>query len=277
MPPKLGILAGGGRLPLDIVDACRDNERPFFVIALAEQADTKDYTGIPHAQLRLGAAGAAIKRLREEGCEQLVLAGSVKRPGLAELRPDFWTARFFARSGASALGDNGLLTALVRALENEGFSVVGADDLLPHALATAGIFGAKRPGPEDFRDIDIAVAAALDLGRRDIGQAAVARDGMILALEEADGTDAMLARLTPCANASGVIVKVRKPGQERRADLPTIGIATVDGAHQAGLAGIAVDAGGALVMQRDEMIARADALGLFIVGIAVDASSAGIQ
>jgi UDP-2,3-diacylglucosamine hydrolase len=275
MPPdhraKLGILAGGGRLPLALVETCREQDREFFVIVFEGQADPADFSELPHAVVRLGAAGKAIKHLKTAGCEELVMAGNVRRPSLKELRPDLWTVRFLARSGATGLGDDGMLTAIVRTLEaEEGFRIVGIDDLLPSILAVDGPYGAHVPDAGQQHDVDVAIAAAKDLGARDVGQAACARAGQVIALEDADGTDAMLARVTPPASGrTGALAKVKKPGQEARADLPTIGVETVEGAARAGLAGIAVEAGGALVVEREAMTRRADALGLFVVGVTV--------
>jgi len=270
---KLAIVAGGGPMPLEIVDACRARDRPYFVVVLDGQASVEDYGDHPHLVTRLGAAGSALKRLKDEGCSELVMAGAVTRPSLAQLRPDVRTARFFMRSGAMAFGDDGLLTAIIKTLEHEeGLTIRGVDEVLPDIVAAPGPYGSHQPDENANRDIAVAVDAALDIGRRDLGQGAVARDGSVLATEGSDGTDAMLAKLPSAADGaglSGAVAKVSKPGQDRRADLPTIGLSTVEAAHRAGLAGIAVEAGGALVMQRQQMIARADALGLFVIGIEV--------
>ncbi len=273
MPPKLGIIAGGGDLPARLIAACRDAGRPLFVIALEGQADPARIRDVPHAWTRLGAAGAAIARLHAEKCGDLVFAGTVRRPSLPDLVPDGWTAWFFARTGAAALGDDGLLSALVRTLErDEGFRVVPPEAILPDLLAHEGPYGRLAPGETDQADIAAAVAAALDLGARDIGQAAVARDGYVLALEHADGTDAMLARLAldpPPSPPRGVLAKVRKPGQEARVDLPAVGAQTVRAAAGAGLRGIVLEAGGALVADATQLAAAADAAGLFVVGVRV--------
>lgn len=273
MPPKLGIIAGGGSLPKRLIDACRDSGRPFFVLALEGQADPSALAGAPHAGIRLGAGGEAVARLRAEGCAELVFAGSVRRPSLADLRPDGWTAWFLARTGAFALGDDGLLSALARTLEREeGFRVVGVETLLPDLLAREGHYGRVAPSAEDQPDIAAAITAALDLGLRDLGQAAVAREGYAIALEHADGTDAMLARLAeePAPRpAKGVLAKVRKPGQDARIDLPTIGPETVRLAARAGLKGIVVEAGGTLVVDSAELARAADDAGLFVAGARV--------
>lgn len=273
MPPKLGIVAGGGGLPARLIAACRAAGRPFFVIALEGQADPALPQDTLHAWVRLGAAGEAIARLHAEKCQDLVFVGTVRRPSLADLRPDGWTAWFLARTGTAAMGDDSLLSALVRTLEHdEGFRVVAVESVLPDLLAREGAYGRQAPGAEDRDDIATAVAAALDLGARDIGQAAVARNGYVVALEHTDGTDAMLARLAEDAPPSpprGVLAKVRKPGQESRVDLPTVGTETVRAAARAGLRGIVIEAGGALIADASQLAAAADDAGIFVAGIAV--------
>ncbi|MBC8337238.1 MAG: lipid-A-disaccharide synthase [Rhodospirillales bacterium] len=274
MPPKLGILAGGGQLPELIVQVCLDSGREFFIIALEGQAAPGAFTGHPHARVRLGAAGEAIRHLKDAGCKDLVMAGSVVRPSISMLRPDAWTARFFATTGAKALGDDGLLTALISTLEEkEGFRIVGSDGLLPGLIATSGPYGRLKPGPEDEQDIHAGILAAQGIGRLDIGQAAVARDGRILATEDHKGTDALLLQVGSQSKKAtgGVLVKVKKPGQESRVDLPAIGPDTVRAAAQAGLRGIAVEAGGALVLDRDGLAKAADEEGVFVAGVSVPA------
>tara|TARA_R110000787_G_scaffold239367_7_gene345593 strand:- start:13986 stop:14825 length:840 start_codon:yes stop_codon:yes gene_type:complete len=275
MPPsaepkgKLGLLAGGGALPLRIRDACDQSARALHVIVLEGQGDPADFKNVDHTVTRLGAAGAIIKTLKAAGCTELVFAGTVRRPSLKDLRPDWWAAKFFATSGAAALGDDGLLSALINALEREGFTVIGADTLVPECLMPRGLIG--RHGADVFAgDIQAALTAAKALGARDAGQAAVVRDGAIIAEESADGTDAMLKRLADVGNQGGVLAKTLKPDQERRADLPTIGLNTLQNAHAAGLNGVVVEAGNAFLMDREDAAAKADALGLFLVGIDAD-------
>jgi DUF1009 family protein len=269
MTAKLGILAGGGPLPGYLIEACRSSGRDYFVLAFDDQADPNVIGAAPHAWVRLGAVEEAIGRLRAEQCEELVLAGPVKRPTLADLRPDRRAARFLAR-GLLSKGDNGLLGAVVRTLEEEeGFRVVGADSILAELRAGAGPFGRHAPNAGDNADIARGVEVIYQIGRLDIGQAAVIRHGVVLGVEAAEGTEALLNRCgsLPRSNHSGVLVKLPKPGQEKRADLPAIGPKTVGGAVDAGLAGIAVATGATLVFETAQVIADADAAGLFIVGI----------
>lgn len=272
MPPKLGILAGGGELPARIIEACGKSRREFFVVAFKDQTAAETVAGTPHAWVRLGAAGKTVKLLRQAGVEELVMAGRIRRPSLAALRPDGWTARFIAKAGAMGLGDDGLLSALVRELETvEGFRVVGPESLLPESLATAGVYGVVRPDEQALRDIERGIDVARGIGDLDVGQAAVVQAGLVLAVEAVEGTDAMLERCRGLRREGpgGVLVKVRKPGQESRVDLPTIGVSTVEGAAAAGLDGIAVEAGGGLVVDRAAVVERADEAGLFVIGVAV--------
>ena len=271
MAAKLGILAGAGELPLRVIEACRAAARPVFVLGFEGSADPGDFAGLPHAFVRLGAAGEGLRLLRENGVEELVMAGAVRRPSLAALRPDWRTAKFFARVGLAALGDDGLLRAIIGELENEGFRVVGVDSILGDALAPLGPLGASKPDSQAEADIGIGVKHARALGALDIGQAVVVQQGLVLGVEAIEGTDALVERCGALRRAGhgGVLVKLAKPGQERRADLPTIGPRTVAAASAAGLCGIAVEAGATLLVDRAALIAAADGAGLFVTGIKV--------
>jgi len=271
MPPKLGILAGRGELPARIIQACRETGRDYFVIAFEEQTAPETVAGAPHAWVRLGAAGSALQRLRDAGVEELVMAGGVGHPSLSALRPDAWAVKVFAKMGGKALGDDGLLSALVTALEDEGFRMVGADDVVSDLLAPQGLLGAIVPAAEAKADIALGIEVALGLGALDVGQAVVVQQGLVLGVEAAEGTDALIERCAGLRRSGfgGVLVKVKKPGQERRADLPTIGVSTVTAVAAAGLSGIAVEAGGTLVMDRIAVAAAADGAGVFVIGVPV--------
>lgn len=269
MAVKLGILAGGGPLPGLLIEACRATDRPFFVIAFEGQADPDVIGDAPHAWVRLGAADDALGRLRAEDVGEIVMAGPVRRPTLRELRPDRRAARFVAR-GLLNKGDNGLLGAIVRALEeDEGFRVVGADSVLQEMRAVEGAFGQVVPDREAEADIAHGVRILNATGHLDIGQAVVVQQGIVLGLEAAEGTRGLLKRCGALRREGrgGVLVKLPKPGQEIRADMPTIGPETVADAVAAGLAGIAVGAGSTLVLDRPGLVAAADTAGIFLVGV----------
>jgi len=276
-PEKLGILAGGGTLPRKLIEACRRQGRPYFVIAFdgqtaPETVEAADGESISHAWVRLGAAGKTIETLRGAGVRDLVLAGGINRPSMTSVMPDAWGMKFLARTGAGGLGDDGFLSALIRALETEEeFHVVGVHTLLPEILAEQGVIGAAKPDEGGLRDIEKGVKAALSLGASDKGQAVVVRGGETVMQEDARGTDAMLAQLAKSGHGTGgVLVKVSKPGQETRADLPAIGPGTVLEASAAGLSGIAVEAGAAIIVERDDVIEAADKAGIFVAGVIVE-------
>lgn len=273
MPEPLGIIAGGGALPLQVARAAGAVGRPVFFLGLDGFADPRALAPYPHEIVRLGAGGRMLALLRARGCIDVVLIGRVRRPSLLDLRPDAEGARLLARIGRAAFaGDDGLLAAVVRVLEEEGFRVLGADAILREALAPAGLLTTVAPDAEALADIARAVVVARALGRVDVGQGSVVQQGIVLAVEAVEGTDAMLARCAELARCGpgGVLVKVVKPGQDRRADLPTIGPETVRGAARAGLRGIAFEAGGVLLADRAATLSAAEMAGLFLLGLDPD-------
>lgn len=267
---KLGILAGGGELPRRLIAAARAQGREVFLVAFQGQTDPKTAEAAPSMWTHLGSAAAILERLRAEGVEELVLAGPIRRPSLLSLRLDARAAKFMAQIGRRAFGDDGLLGAIVRTLEEEeGFRVVGVHDILQDVLADAGRYGAHAPDRQAEADIRRGIEVVQALGRLDVGQAAVVQQGIVLGVEAIEGTDALLRRAGELRREGpgGVLVKLAKPQQETRIDLPTVGLATVEAARAAGLRGIAVEAGRALVVDRARTAAACDAAGLFLVGI----------
>lgn len=269
-PRGLGILAGGGRLPGQVAAAAHAAGRPVFIVGLESFADPTVLAPWPHEVIRILAVGRILAALREHGCQDLVLIGPVRRPSLLGLRPDAEGARILARIGRAAFaGDDGLLAAVIKVLSEEGFRVVGAQDVLREALAPAGLLTRTAPDALALADIERGIAVARALGAVDVGQGCVVQQGVVLGVEAAEGTDAMLAR---CAGLrgpgpGGVLVKLVKPGQERRADLPTIGPETIRGAAGAGLRGVAFEAGGTILADRATAVAVADAAGIFLLGV----------
>ena len=267
--PKLAIFAGSGDLPGRIVGACREGGRDVFVVAFDGITDADAIGDAPHAWVRLGAIDKTISLMHEAGCEDVVLAGPVDRISLSSLGIDRRGLTVLMRHGLGAMGDNKLLSLIIAELEGENFRVVGIDDVLSDILAPAGPIGTLVPDDEAQADINAGIAVARALGALDVGQAVVVQQGVVLGVEAAEGTDALLARCAALRydGRGGVMVKLKKPGQERRADLPAVGLRTIEGAHKAGLAGIAVEAGGSIVVDRAEVGRAADAAGLFVVGI----------
>ena len=267
-PPKLGILAGSGVLPGRLIAACREARREVFVVAFERMARAEDIDATAHAWAHVGEVDRTLALLREAGVEEVVMAGPVERPGLRSLRLDRHARKILMGLGR---GDK-LVSVLVKEFESEGFRVVAVDDILTGLVAPLGPIGALEPDADARADIAVATKAARALGALDIGQAAVAQQGVVIGVEAVEGTDALLARCAKLRRegAGGVLVKLKMPGQERRADLPTIGPSTIEGAVAAGLRGIAIEAAGSLVVDRAAVAAAADAAGMFVVGIAPD-------
>jgi DUF1009 family protein len=252
-----------------VIEACRAAGRDFFVLAFEGHTDPATVADAPHAWVRLGAVGEALRRLHDAKVEEVVLAGPVQRPSFDDLRPDWRGAMFLAKVGARAFGDDGLLSAVVKELESEGFRVVGADDVFGNLRTPLGPCGRLKPDSVSETDIRRGIDVVQAVGRLDVGQAVVVQQGVVLGIEAIEGTDALLDRCAGLRRSGhgGVLVKIAKPGQERRVDLPTIGPGTVQRAVAAGLAGIALEAGQSLIIDRAAVVGAADAAGLFIVGI----------
>lgn len=263
-PAKLGIVAGGGDLPKQLLSFCDSRNIETFIVAFDGHTDSDTCNGRDHAVMRLGEAGKIVKLFRDKGFNDLVLIGSIKRPNAWELRPDFYTARFFAKVGFKAMGDDGLLKAIRYALEDEGFVIHGIHEFIPSLLMSQGAIGQCVPTQEESDAIAVGYQAAKDLGQRDVGQCVVVHNGQVIGEESAKGTDELIRR---CAVKGAILVKTCKPQQDRKLDLPTIGRRTVRLCAELGYAGIAAEAGSTLLANGDEVRQIADSTGLFVVGV----------
>jgi len=272
---KLGLIAGGGGLPLEVARACTAAERPLFVVRLRGFAD-KEMEAFPGDESGIAEMGRSIKLLKQAGCKAVCFAGQVNRPDFAALKPDLrGLAAMPGAIAAASRGDDELLRFLMREFERDGFLVEGADQVVAGLAIGEGVLGRIAPTEAHRLDIDIALRAARALGDLDIGQAAVSARGLVLAMEAAEGTAALLTRVAglpaalrgTSAAPVGVLAKAPKSGQDRRVDLPTVGVDTITAAAAAGLAGIVGEAAGLLVVDRAGTVAMADELGLFIVGV----------
>ncbi len=269
----LGIIAGGGNVPLRLARTATAAGRPVHVVALEGFADPSSYAAWPHLACRLGAAGRMLDWLRGQGVVELVLSGQVKRPSFLTLRPDAGAMKLAARIGKRAMGgDDQLLAAVAAVLEEEGFRVLASQEVMGALLAPPGLLAGPAPDAVARLDIRRGIEVVRALGGVDVGQGAVVQQGMVLGVEAIEGTDALLARVAGLKREGpgGVLVKLVKPGQDRRVDLPTIGPATVAGAARAGLAGIAVETAGCIMAEREQLLAMAAEAGLFVLGLQPD-------
>ncbi len=275
----LGILAAAGKLPLDIATAARRQNRDVHIVALRGLADPA-VVAFPHEWAHLGQLNRLIGSFQRAGCRDLIIAGAMQRPNLWHQRID---AGFLSNLPTilklTRGGDDGVLRRVVRFFEGKGFTVKGVADVAPDLLAPADALGIKAPVAADEAAIALGNRVIASLGPFDVGQAIVATASRIIAVEGIRGTDAMLAELGPGGSAAGlgngaVLVKLAKPSQELRIDLPTIGPTTVERARAAGLSGIAVGSHRSIVLEREATAAAADAAGLFIVGVGQSGSPA---
>jgi DUF1009 family protein len=278
MSANLGIIAGGGDLPRAVAASARAGGREVFVIGLTGSLDEgDDWIGdFPHEVMSPGAPGRAFKSLRREGVTDILLAGKVDRPDFSSLKLDMKGLALLPRAlKAARQGDDALLRFLVAMFEEEGFRAIGVAEAAPGLVCGEGVLGRHTPDDAHRADMERGFAIVKALGALDVGQAAVVCEGLALAVEAAEGTDRMIERIATLRQAlrgtprqrRGVLVKALKPTQDARTDMPVIGVATVERAAAAGLAGIGLEAGGALIVDKALVAAKADALGLFVAGV----------
>jgi UDP-2,3-diacylglucosamine hydrolase len=272
----LAILCGAGAFPLEVAGEARRAGREPFLVGIVGATDSA-IEAYPHVWVRMGEVGKLFSALRTRAIAELVIIGAMTRPELVELRLDWGAVKRAA--GLAQLfrrGDNGLLAGIAQIMEREGVRVVGAHEVAPRLLAPLGPIGARTASVEDETDIALGVGLLGALSTFDAGQGAIVAAGRVLAIEAAEGTDAMLARVSEMrtngrlrlAGPAGILVKAPKRGQDLRLDMPAIGPKTVEGAVRAQLRGVAIAAGRVLVLERELCARKADAAGLFVAGFA---------
>jgi DUF1009 family protein len=272
----LAIVCGGGSLPAAVAEAAQQSGRRVVMFPVRGWADPASVERFAHHWIALGQVGHFRRLARQEGCRDVVFIGSAVRPPVSAIRLDWLGLSLLPRIAAMFRGgDDHLLTGVARVFEEYGFRLLGAHEVAPDILIPAGRIGRFEPSARDRADIERGLALLAAIGPFDIGQAAVVAGNHVLAVEAAEGTDAMLARIAelrakgriPTPPGVGVLVKAPKPGQDLRFDLPAIGPRTVGEVARAGLAGIAVAAGGSIVAEPAEMVAAADKANIFVFGI----------
>ena len=267
----IGIIAGGGTLPRAVLDAAKQQGRHVFIAALNNSADEKLYDDCDIEWFNLGSGGSIIKALRKRDINEIVMIGGVKRPNFSDIRPDLWTAGVLAKIGIKALGDNDLLVCIKEALEAEGFALRGAHEIAPDLITPAGHLSKAKPDKKAMVDIERGLEVAQALGGVDVGQSVIVYDGVVLGVEGIEGTDELIKR---CASyrkkdKGGVLVKLCKPQQDKRLDMPTIGLNTIQNLYDHGFEGLAVHAGNSLMPEREAFLKFADGRKLFVLGVEV--------
>ena len=268
--PNLAIVAGAGELPQKLAAACVSAERGYQVVRFnGIELDWTD--GHPVIDAIFEKPNSLFKQLHQAGCKQVVFAGAMQRPKLNPLKFDLKLMKL-APTLLPALkgGDDGALSLIAQIFESEGIEVVSAHAIIPELLAKTGVLTTVKPTEQDNADIARGFVVLDAMSVADVGQACVIAQGLCLGVETIQGSDALMRFVkdtkTPFVGKGhmGVFIKAPKLGQDRRIDMPTIGIDTLSAVHNAGLRGIAVAADGVQILNQKECVEFANALGLFI-------------
>lgn len=272
----LALVCGGGSFPLAVAQSARRDGREVVLLPIRGFVDPAVVEPYVHEWIYLGGVERAISALKRHGCREVVVVGNVLRPNWRQLHLDWTTIRLLPRIWkAFRGGDNHLLSLISGFVEERGLVLRGAHEIAPDLLIPPGTLGSVAPRPDELEDARLGLRLVRALGPFDVGQGVVVGHRHVHAVEAAEGTDWMLQRCAELREAgriklqprTGVLVKAPKPGQDLRVDLPSIGRRTVEMAHRAGLAGIAVEAGGVMAVEIAELVAEADRVGLFVYGL----------
>ena len=273
----LALICGGGSMPLAVAESVTKSGRGVVLFPLRGVAEGIPVERFPHHWLYVGQIGKCMRLARAAGCRDVTFIGAMVRPSLWQVHPDLKALSLMPRVVAAFRGgDNHLLSGMGKLFEEEGFRMVGAHEVAPEILVPQGILGRIEPTPRDRADIGVGLRCLHAMSPFDVGQAVVVADNNVLAVEAAEGTDQMLARVAEMRASgrlrapagSGVLVKAAKSTQDRRFDLPSIGPATVAAVARAGLAGIAVLAGETIIAEPNRVVADAERANIFVVGTA---------
>ena len=254
---KLGIIAAKGGLVEELIEYAA-NADGAFIVALEGEADPKMVKKLDHIWIKLGEVGKAVTAMKEAGVEEIVIVGSLYKPDIFKVKVDWLGAKLLASIAKEKFfGDNKLLISVAKFLENQGFKLIGIQEILRHLVVEEDIFTKIKPNDQDERDIELGIQVVKKLGKLDIGQGAIIENGVVLAVEAIEGTDALIERSSEYKRdrqKSGILIKYSKPGQELRMDLPTIGINTIKNLHEAGFKGLIIESKKAIFLDQKKVI-----------------------
>jgi len=269
---KLGIIAGGGSLPSQLISTCRKKNIEPYIVGIEGQTNEDLKEDNPFFWTHLGSAGKIIKYFRFHDIKDLVMIGHIKRPAFNELKPDLKAVQIISRIGMKALGDNGLLTALKSELEREGFKLHGIHKFCDNLFVREGLVGSVKPKQEDQASIERGVKVSQGIGQMDVGQSVIIQNGIIIGVEAIEGTDGLISRCKHLLKKGrgGILVKTCKPNQDKDLDLPTIGVQTVENAYQSGLVGIVIQAEHVIMTDPEAVAQLADKHKIFVLGVSIE-------
>ncbi|VEN73170.1 conserved hypothetical protein [Candidatus Desulfarcum epimagneticum] len=262
---KIGLIAGSGQFPLIFAQKAKSGNFSVHAAAYVKEASPELEGLVDRIEwLHLGQLRRLIRFFKKNGVTEAVMMGAIsKRKLFSDVKPD--TKAISLIASCAVTHDDGVLRAFARALEKEGIKILPSTFLLPEILAPAGRWTKRKPSRSEKADIEVAWRLAKEIGRLDIGQCVVAEGGSVLAVEAIDGTDATIRRGGELGNGGAVVAKICKPNQDRRFDIPATGAGTIKTMHESGVRALAIEAGAAVVFDREEMLALADQWGISIV------------
>jgi len=267
---KIAIICGHGSLPVEVVDACLHNNREFVLLGFHGHSDEEFIKQHPHEWFKIGQVGSVFKFCRKHNVKQITMAGRFHRVSWNSIKPDAKGAIWLAKLIKKSFGDDSFLRALIQLIENEGYEVISPDSIVGEALlADYGVMGVHQPSDDNMTDIKRGIEVIEALGQVDVGQATIVQQGMVLGVEALEGTNELIKRcgLLQRDGAKGILVKFTKPAQDTRADRPTTGLDTVKNIKKAGFDGLAIEAGGVIMLDKKAMIEFANQNGIFLIGV----------
>jgi DUF1009 family protein len=267
---KIGIIAGNGSLPKQLALSLLDKNIKPYTVALTQIADEEVTEVGEYIWSKVTTVGKIFEFFNQNEIKQIVLVGGMKRPSFASLIPDRTGFKLLNRlRKLNNAGDNSMFNEIIKFIEENGFHLLGVDEVLPELLASKGPLAEIKPNKKQLADIEYGYKIAQEIGRLDIGQAAVVQNSATIGVEASEGTDGLIKR---CANLQfdgkgAILIKTKKPNQDRRIDLPSIGIKTIETLSQLGYAGVAVEAGSSLIIDKETTLDAATKLGVFVFGV----------
>lgn len=267
----LAIFAGRGSLPMMLIDDCQKKGRKFSVFLLEGEKYEVDYSAFSPVKLCYGEIEKFLAAVRKDQIKNLIFIGGVTKPNFSSLKVDKKGAVLLAKILANKiLGDDAVLRSVINFFEKEGLNILRIDQLLDCVVSIKSTLTKLKPTRENLEDIDLGVKAIKSFSNFDVGQSLVVAQKQIIAVEALEGTDEMIKR---CKNLQvdysqkAVLLKMKKRKQSMKADMPTIGVETIKNCFESGICGIAIQASSTLVLEKDEVIKKADELGLFLTVI----------
>ncbi len=265
---KIGIIAGAGYLPMHVFEACKKHNIPAVVVGLENETSFELYNDEDIKKFKIHSISKIIDFLREEGVDSVTLAGKVKRAKISRLLLDLKGAKLFARVIKNGLEDNSILKTIIEFLEDEGFEIIAPEKIATNIILTKGFLTVNKPDKVAEDDIKKGIKILKGIASFDVGQALIIQNGLVLGVEAAEGTDELIKRCGEIKQEGEgpILIKVIKPGQDKRVDLPCLGPDTIINAGKFGIRGIASEAGSTLILDQNNTLKLADKLGIFIYG-----------